>query len=616
MTAIDINLKRKWDTSNATTSHARTESALDALMKKYGCEPMQWPEEPVEQQVAPRNALSAMGEQDPSWLGRGLRGQISLAETDMLGRVGTRIFAGRIFDEKNSQYDSFTVRGYTGSAGLYQEYRKSESQIYDATQSIVEMGRGVTPVLRPPKHVLRSQQSGVRDWMRQQSIALANFQCLDGGFKRFMEEVHNIAWMGFNICEPGYKRGERGGWLWHRAEPRNQNTVDRWVMVGDELVAVEHRLYTGNYTGGTNAPYGRRGDIARNRAPETHYVLPVFGPRAIDRHVLLTRYSGVGNNWEGEPPTRPSLHWVAFKRLMAQIAAAGAEKFGNPTVLLQKDPEFLKLLTAGYGADIGNVEEAYNAINDQKATDVPAHWLGNGITLKMVQTGQANPQFFDWIEYCDQMISFPFSNEGNLLGMSGAGSYAQAEVKERRMLRTGPAFTSRVEEAINTQIIAPLFFDEFPDAPEAPHLELVTGYQGNQDAWVETVLKSLGPNPPALEDWPTQLRSEFYRRMGIDDPESYIVLTDELTRYVEPEFEDDDVEAGSAEKISDTAFNGAQVTSLVTVVQQVASGMLPAESAIAILKKAFLMTDEEARRVIDPATGFSTTPAPEVTDEI
>ena len=595
------------DRSDAISQrHERTESSLTRLLRKHGCEPVHFPQAAQQADVSASDALGAVSSSDRSWLGRLRRGALNNADSNMLGRVGTRIYAGRIFTENNSQYDSFTVRGYSGSAGLFQEYRASESQIYDAAQSITELGRGVTPVLTPPKHVLASQKSGVEDWMRQQSMALANFQCLEhrtGGFRHFLGEAHSLAWMGFYIAEPGFKRGKRGGWLWHRAETRQQNTVSRWLMLNDQLVGIEHRT-----TAQESAPMGNlRG---RGNTPATHYVLPTMGARAIDNHVILARYGGVGNDWEGMPPTRPSLHWVAFKRLIAQIAAGGAEKYGNPLALLQKDPDFLNIVSAGYAADVGDMQKAYNAINDQRATDVPVHWLGNGITVKMVEAGAKSFDAFDWLSYCDQMISFPFSNEGNLVGMDGAGSYNLADVKERRMLRTGPAFTSRIEDAINSQVIAPLFFDAFPDAPEAPRLKLVTPYSGDQGKWVETVLKALGPNPPELGEWPAVLRNEFFRRMGIDNPDARVVLTDDLAPYTEPaapvvdvpELDDVTPDAPAAEKIADTAFNGAQVTSMVDVVTKVAEGVLPAESAVAILQKAFLMSRKEAEAVISPAS--------------
>jgi hypothetical protein len=57
--------------------------------------------------------------------------------------------------------------------------------------------------------------------------------------------------------------------------------------------------------------------------------------------------------------------------------------------------------------------------------------------------------------------------------------------------------------------------------------------------------------------------------------------------------------------VQETALNGAQISSLVQIVQSVADGMLPAESAIQMILIAFPgMTDSEARSIITPAASF------------
>ena len=59
------------------------------------------------------------------------------------------------------------------------------------------------------------------------------------------------------------------------------------------------------------------------------------------------------------------------------------------------------------------------------------------------------------------------------------------------------------------------------------------------------------------------------------------------------------------QKVADTAMNGAQVTALVDVVSQVAAGMIPRESAIRIIEKAFMISTEEANKILGKAgAGF------------
>jgi hypothetical protein len=48
------------------------------------------------------------------------------------------------------------------------------------------------------------------------------------------------------------------------------------------------------------------------------------------------------------------------------------------------------------------------------------------------------------------------------------------------------------------------------------------------------------------------------------------------------------------------SLNGAQVTSMVTIVAEVGLGNMPKESAINILIVSYGMSEEEAKKIIDP----------------
>jgi phage-related protein (TIGR01555 family) len=58
--------------------------------------------------------------------------------------------------------------------------------------------------------------------------------------------------------------------------------------------------------------------------------------------------------------------------------------------------------------------------------------------------------------------------------------------------------------------------------------------------------------------------------------------------------------AGGAPSIQDTALNGTQVTSMIEVVTNVVKGSIPRESGVEILKRAFLMTPEDAEALLGP----------------
>lgn len=87
---------------------------------------------------------------------------------------------------------------------------------------------------------------------------------------------------------------------------------------------------------------------------------------------------------------------------------------------------------------------------------------------------------------------------------------------------------------------------------------------------------------------------------GADEPEAPAV-----------EIVEADTTAPAVEKAADAALNGAQVESLVGVVVKVAAGELPRDSARAIIKRSFLVTDVEADEILGSAgAGFSVKPQP------
>lgn len=496
-TNTDEGPKKKLVRVRAKSQAKPAAAVLDSLCKKYGVDaPM-----PVQMGEAAEGSMAVIFEN----MTKPERQNI---ETAMIGNVGTRLNVGRLRDP-SGDYQPTSVRGTAGNFGLYDTYRITESMIYDATQSITELVTSAAPKFVMPSKVLRSQESSVRDFVNQQNAALESFKCVDGGWTRFAEEVMTQVWAGFQITEPRFKKGRnKKGWVWCGGEPRIQSTVDRWHTYDDTLLGVQFK--SNNSTPGN--PSG--------------YFLPAIGTRPIDRHVLLFRVGGYGLDYEGDPPTRPSVHWVKFKRLISQIVPAAIEKYGSPYTFLKTDPAYLAALAAGAPVDIPDLEEAYNAFLELQAVDVPVGYFGEGVIADTTSPPGTMPDLRDWISYCDSMIAFPFSNEGNLMGLQSAvGSYAQAEVRERRFLRSAPYYQRKLTDPINEQIIKPLVNWQIGEMPEYPRLVLSSSRMSDNSAWITDARNLFGPNLP-VDQWPEGFRNTAYEKMGIHD-QTLEVIEDE-----------------------------------------------------------------------------------------
>ena len=67
----------------------------------------------------------------------------------------------------------------------------------------------------------------------------------------------------------------------------------------------------------------------------------------------------------------------------------------------------------------------------------------------------------------------------------------------------------------------------------------------------------------------------------------------------------DDVMIGGSDKVQDQALNGAQISSLQAIVQSVADGLIPLESAVGVMATAFPGIDEaQARSILSPAANW------------
>lgn len=86
-----------------------------------------------------------------------------------------------------------------------------------------------------------------------------------------------------------------------------------------------------------------------------------------------------------------------------------------------------------------------------------------------------------------------------------------------------------------------------------------------------------------------------------------------------PKVDDDAPEVTIEEPLSelaapaaDSALNGAQVASMVEIVEKVAGGSLPRDAAKAIVMRAFLVDDDGAEAILGSAgRDFVVTPKPE-----
>lgn len=494
-----------------------------------------------------------------------------------VGTPGTLLRNGRIEMERNFNASPFLLRGRRGRPGDLEDYYRSEPVVRDAVDSVVEVQVGADRPILPPKDELVPEelQEEMAEWCDQLEGWFANLE--DGGLQTYIfEATQSVCLFGFAPFEPvwaideEYRRTSgKSGVAWPvKLGYREPSTLDEWVMNDRQDKLLGAIFDTGGET-------------------QIRYTLTATGTRLTDYQMVNARLSGRGNNWEGVSPIRPAIHWIRFKRLLGQIAAVAAQKYGVPITLLKVDPALVvKELMSILSIDEDTIDDAIAKFDAAEAVEALVHYLPPPLTAETIAPPGTMPSLEDMIRYCDEMINRPFSNEGSLLGHNHTGSYALSETSENKFLRGAPAYSRVIMAPIN-ELIRLMTIQRFGRKLRAyPRMGMRLSARDSREL-LRDLVRAMAGKP--LDEWPEALQEEALELFGF--------TRDLLQREIEEVAIDEGLEPEplpeqTAEEGVD--YSGAQVSAMVDVVQRVTSGQIPRESAIEIMKLAFGITTAEA----------------------
>ena len=188
----------------------------------------------------------------------------------------------------------------------------------------------------------------------------------------------------------------------------------------------------------------------------------------------------------------------------------------------------------------------------------------------------------------EQRIAMVALGEFLLIGLDKVGSFSLVSSKTDLFATALGTMLTRIAATLNRFVFGPLLkingFDQnvwptfaFGDI-EAPDLSQIVGYiKGLSDIDaltlddnLKTKLREMANLPPA----PEQERPDVEARAGVVG------------------------EGAPTENVQQAALNGAQVSSLVGIVQGVAAGMLPRDSGIALILAAFPLSPQQAESIM------------------
>lgn len=354
--------------------------------------------------------------QAPSWLEleatRDEAGQLTLKLSDRPpGNAGISGYeTGRgvaTNKDLNGTYRPYLARGRGRDLGLYHQ-AFLESQAYQDGWGKIEQGL-TTSHWRVEPVAVEDEAQQERAKRQAQAVERVIFG-LDGGWTSHVREALYFLIGGF---APFIKVTDGFGQL-RDLSFRYPSQVQNWLTDewGARAIGIEFCGVMGN------GPYVR-----------------------FDHELLLYQFRAIGNDFEGISPMRAALIYIEAHKLFMQLEAVAAEKYGAPTVFIERGAEF----------DAKDDEALLAILDELRAAENPIVLLPNGYKATLPSPSGTVPDFEPVKRYCDEKIATLLAAEGALIGLNGKGAYNLAEIKDDQQLRALAYYAQLICETWNNR---------------------------------------------------------------------------------------------------------------------------------------------------------------------
>jgi phage gp29-like protein len=327
--------------------------------------------------------------------------------------------------------------------------------------------------------------------------------------------------------------------------------------------------------------------------PDRKFIVHSFGSETDDPYGL-----GLGS----------LLFWlVFFKQRDIRFWARFAEKFGSPTVLgkypdhMQKDQQQVFL-------------DALNSASQETAIIAP---LGSEVELMQAAASGSIDTYEKLARYMDEEMSKAVLGETLTTSVGETGSYAAAKTHNGVRLELVKADADLLSDTLNESLLTWLTEFHFPGAnPPRFWRKVEAPVDKNTEADKDTKVAGLGfePEEEMIQEkygagWKkkTMMPGTDWDGPGAMDNGQLTIDNEGGGLRRDAANQGGDVPGGP---VQDTALNGAQVSSLLQVCENVAIGKLPKASATAIIMAAFpAMAPDMVRGMVEPIEAKEPEPA-------
>lgn len=409
---------------------------------------------------------------------------------------------------------------------------------------------------------------------------------LEGGWSKHVNEASLALVQGFSPFVELYRGGQNP--TLKRLQYKWPSSVNRWFRDADEMI-VAAELVDGD--------------------ENTHIVDA--------DHMLIYSWDEFGVDPEGNGYARSVQTWWEILQLAAQLEAVAAEKFGSPWVYVATENPALE-----NRAKPTEIAELQRIINAAVAAEDPIIVLPDNTKMSIASTAGSLPNFEVMKRFALERLTEILIGESALIAVSKAGSYAARESASDAAIAFAPAIAQWMCEAQNgtdnlrtTGTIPKLVDTHFGGPPVPgmyPQLEFsLSGF--SDDAGTDDIITAA---QAGLIEVTPAVKVYMHERLNLPSPTEKDTTTKEdgpptpavdlsviKTQLPAPTIDAPNAASQAPVEASEPmqAMNGAQVTSLVDVIQQVAASTLPSEAAVRILMRAFVMSESEARELVAAA---------------
>ena len=471
-----------------------------------------------------------------------------------VGSSGTEVFGG-YFSEEYLQ----SLRGNRG-AKIWDEMRRSEPQVAMLLSAITNPIKSATWAFEEAEDVADAEK-------HKELVRICLQEMVD--WEAFLHEALTVVGFGFSLFEPihnvVFDHPKLGTFNGLKAVAfRSQKTIYAWTLEKQtgKLLSVQQFAYS-----------------------------DVGGTADIPGEFLLV-FSNLkeGDNYEGISALRPMYGPYFRKNLYHKLAAIGVERSAVGTVVGTLPP----------GVEDPIQTEAFKKVLSSFTSHEAAYIMkpsGFEVEIVKIDFDASNVKDLIVLENTE-MINAAVANFLALGTNGGSGAFALGTDLSDFFLNGIQSYANLICGVLNRQLIPNLVKLNFGPQAAYPILKCTGINDKAGKEFSEIVSALVGSNTLTPDATLEEYLRERYKMPKADAA---------TARQVEPTkaiVEGDNVaplpgtSGGNTVDVQKLSLNGAQVASLLSIIQRVAAGLLPRDTGIAAMQSSFNLTPEEAGAIM------------------